>query len=70
LLDRAKKAKIKEEKSLKKSAELLQTEEAVEIALGPEQVQHITTQENAFETNQNNPVHIEESLGDHEWLVE
>jgi len=70
LLDRAKKAKIKEEKSLKKSAELLQTEEVVEIVLGPEQVQHITTQEDAFESNQNNPGNIDESLGDHEWLVE
>jgi hypothetical protein len=48
----------------------LQIEEAVEIVLGPEQVQHITTQENAFESNQNNPGNIEESLGDHEWLVE
>jgi hypothetical protein len=54
LLDRAKKAKVKEEKSLKKAIELSQTEEAVEIVLGPGQIQHITTQEDAFESNQSN----------------
>lgn len=70
LLVRAKKAKQKEEKSLKKAIELSQTEEAVEIVLGPEQVQHITTQEDAFEADQSNPEIVEESLGDHEWLVE
>ncbi len=70
LLVRAKKAKQKEEKSLKKAIELSQTEEAVEIVLGPEQVQHITTQEGAFEADQSNPEIVEESLGSHEWLVE
>jgi hypothetical protein len=70
LLDRAKKAKQKEEKSLKKAVELSQIEEAVEIVLGPEQIQYITTQDNAFESNQNNPENLEESLGKHEWLVE
>jgi hypothetical protein len=70
LLVRANKAKQKEEKSLKKAIELSQTEEAVEISLGPEQVQHITTQEDAFEADRSNPEHIEESLDNHEWLVE
>ena len=70
LLVRANKAKQKEEKSLKKAIELSQTEEAVEISLGPEQVQHITTQEDAFEADRSNPEHIDESLDNHEWLVE
>ncbi len=70
LLVRANKAKQKEEKSLKKAIELSQTEEAVEISLGPEQVQHITTQEDAFEADQSNPEHVGESLDNHEWLVE
>ena len=70
LLVRANKAKQKEEKSLRKAIELSQTEEAVEISLGPEQVQHITTQEDAFEADQSNPEHVEESLDNHEWLVE
>ena len=55
---------------MKKAAELLQVEDAVEIVLGPEQVQHITTQENAVESNKNNSNIAEESLGNHEWLVE
>ena len=55
---------------MKKAAELLQVEEVVEIVLGPEQVQQITTQENAVESNKNDSNNIEESLGNHEWLVE
>jgi hypothetical protein len=38
--------------------------------LVPEQVQHIINQENAVESNKNDSNNIEDSLGNHEWLVE
>ena len=70
LLDRAKKAKEKEERSLKKAAKLAEAEKVVEIVLGPDQTQHIADEEVAIESNQHGSNNGEESLANHEWLVE
>jgi len=70
LSDRAKKAKEKEERSLKKAAKLAEAEKVVEIVLGPDQTQHITDEEVAIESNPHGSNNGGESLGTHEWLVE
>ena len=65
-----KKAKLKEEKSLKKAAEKAEVERAVEIVLGPEQSEHITSEEATIESQQQSSDNGGQSLGNHEWLVE
>jgi hypothetical protein len=70
LSQRAQKAKEKEERSLKKAAKLAEAEKVVEIVLGPEQSQHISSEEIAVESNQDDSNNGGESLGNHEWLVE
>ncbi|MBT4070314.1 MAG: hypothetical protein HOL72_02785 [Euryarchaeota archaeon] len=70
LTDRANKAKLKEEKSLKKAAEKAEAEQVVEIVVSPDQSEQITIQENAIESQQPISDNGEQSLGNHEWLVE
>ena len=70
LTDRAKKAKLKEEKSLERAAKKAEAEKVVEIVLGPDQSQQITSQEVAIESPQPISEQSEQSLGNHEWLVE
>ena len=59
-----------EEKSLKKAAEKAEVERAVEIVLGPEQSEHITSEEATIESQQQSSDNGGQSLGNHEWLVE